>query len=744
MTEKDFCVSGKTLRLSAFADGIVRVRVSDTFAPTYFERYGIYEKPDETVGEVTENGVRAGALTVSVSGETLTFGDGRFTRIISFSQDKLSEKSAYFDEKLCGFRPERKKIVGDETADDAVQYIDFVKDPKYITVQTEGEHFYGLGESNVDRIVLNGKTYLNRIVYTKSEIVIPFLMTKAGYGILCNSSIWHGVDVCDADENEICWFLPDGDLDFFLFAGDSLKTLLGQLTKVVGKPMVLPKWGYGLTFIDQFNADQFEVMRNASTFREKNIPCDTFSLEPGWMAKRYDFSTEKKWNTDRFYICDWMRRTEEEFTAHTPRERLFTTALRRYGFKLMLWLCCRYDFTANQENRAGNPTDFGFEPWFKHLKAFVCDGAAGFKMDPCKVVDTATETRVYANGAGEPEMHSLQNTLYGKEMYEGYSEYTGLRPMHHMSGGYTGMSRYSATTTGDSGGKHKTLVWILNSGLSGMSNITCDMDIFAKHTIHYCFFTAWCQLNSWSGYSHPWWAGKELEAVFTDYDRLRYHILPYIYSAAINSHLTGVPVVRAMPLEFEDENLQNATCEYLFGDSYLVGSFSDTIILPKGETWIDAWTGKVLAGGQEIKVEVPENRGGPLYIRGGAIIPTQADKQFTDCTDDERLTLEIYPVDGVVRSYTLYEDDGVTQKYLAGERAETVFTLRTEAGKATLSVGERTGHFDGMKEHRSYDVKAFWPEKPGQVCVDGKKVEFAWENGFVTFSMNEGKEAVII
>ncbi|MBQ0010819.1 MAG: hypothetical protein KBS76_06950, partial [Ruminococcus sp.] len=188
MTEKDFQVSGKTLRLSAFADGIVRVRVSDTFAPTYFERYGIYEKPDETVGEMTENGVRAGALTVSVSGETLTFGDGRFTRTVSFSQDKLSEKSAYFDEKLCGFRPERKKIVGDETADDAVQYIDFVKDPKYITVLTEGERFYGLGESNTDRIVLNGKTYLNRIVYTKSEIVIPFLMTKVGYGILCNSS----------------------------------------------------------------------------------------------------------------------------------------------------------------------------------------------------------------------------------------------------------------------------------------------------------------------------------------------------------------------------------------------------------------------------------------------------------------------------------------------------------------------------------------------------------------------------
>ena len=95
-----------------------------------------------------------------------------------------------------------------------------------------------------------------------------------------------------------------------------------------------------------------------------------FSLEPGWMAKKYDFSIDKKWNTDRFYICDWMRGGKK------PRPYEFTQALLRYGFKLQLWLCCQHDFTAYEEKLAGNDADFGISEWFEHLEKFCFDGAA--------------------------------------------------------------------------------------------------------------------------------------------------------------------------------------------------------------------------------------------------------------------------------------------------------------------------------------------------------------------------------
>ena len=743
MKEFTYKLNGLTLSLGAYAENVVRVRLYSEKRETLFERYKIFTPPEEEAGVCLENGIKCGNLSVTLTEGGVVFETPKVKRRISFVNDKLSEKRAFFDAKTSNFHPERKQIVGDETNTEQVAS-DFIRDPKYFTLETKGESFYGLGESNVDRLILNDRTYLMRVLYTKSEIVIPYVMSKAGYAISCNTTFWHAVDVCQNDPRELCWYLPDGDIDFFIYAGDTLKSLLERFTYVTGRCMVLPKWGYGLMFIDQYNADQFEVMRNAATFREKKIPCDSFSLEPGWMAKRYDFSVEKKWNTDRFYICDWMRRTEDEFTAHTPYQRMFTTALGRYGFKLLLWLCCKYDFTANQENRAGNETDFGFEPWFKHLKTFVCDGASGFKMDPCKVIDSANEDRVYANGRGEAEMHSLQTTLYGKEMYEGYSEYTHLRPMHHISGGYTSIQKYSACTTGDSGGRYKTLVWILNSGLSGVSNITCDMDIFSKETIHYCFFSAWCELDSWSGYSHPWWAGDENEKLFTYYDRLRYRILPYIYSAAINAHLSGTPIVRAMPLEFDEERLKDETHEYMFGDNLLVGSFSDKIYLPAGESWIDAWTDGIYDGGQELDVSVPEDRGGPLFIRNGAVIPTQAEKLFTDCRDDEYLTLKLYPAQDCDREYVLYEDDGKTQKYLDGEIARTNIRLSRRANRIQVDVSARLGSFEGMQPERKYRLKILTGKKPTAALVDSVPVGFEYDEYYTSLDMSMGRRAEII
>lgn len=742
MTQYETLINGTRLSLSVYAENVVRLRLGNTQAPTYFEKYGIFDGPDGYTGRQLENGVCAGALTVTCEGGLIKLKTGRVARVIDTDQSRRAEKTAFFRERLSDFRPERRQILGDEAVCEE-SHVDFIRQPAYLTVRTEGDRFYGLGESNVDQIRLNGKTYLQKVIYQRHEIAIPFIMSPAGYGISCNTTLWHGVDVGDEAPDRVCWYLPDGEPDFFLYAGDSLKAVLERFTYVTGRSMVLPKWAYGLMFVDQYNANQFDVMRDAAAFREKKVPCDSFSLEPGWMEKNYDFSTEKKWNTQRFYICDWMRTCPERYEDRRIANQTFVSALHRYGFKLMLWLCCRHDFTANQENRAGNPADFGIEPWAKHLRNFVCDGVNGFKMDPCRVIDSADENRVYANGRPEPEMHSLQVTLYGKEMYEGYSEYTHLRPMHHISGGYTAIQKYSACTTGDSGGRAKTLAWILNCGLSGVSNITCDMDIFAKHTIHYCFFTAWCQLNSWSGFCYPWWSGDENEALFIFYDRLRYHLLPYIYSAAINTHICGTPVDRAMPLEFDEEALSDLFTQYLFGDSYLVGCFSDTIRLPSGEKWINAWSEEVEEGGREVVIRVPENRGGALYIRNGAIVPTQKDKLFTDCKDDEQLTLEIYPAADCDRSYTFYEDDGMTQAYLKGDIAKTEMHLTRKGDTAVLTVGRRLGTFDGMCENRTYAVRAFTLTEPKQILIGGAEVPFRMDGKWACFEIGQAESVTI-
>lgn len=735
--EKEWVFGSGRVRITAYSNNAVRIRLSCDFRESLFDRYRLYRKPDADAGRLLENGIAAGDLSVTFSDGIFTFGTEKFERKIDVRCIGTETIKAYFNEALDGMRPPQKFIIG-EDAKRGFGVVDFQQNPKYAILSGIGnERFYGLGAANTDRIVLNGKTYLERVVYQSNEMPIPFLMTKAGYGILCNSTWWHGIDVCARNPHEICWYLPDGDLDFFLFTGNTLADILERFTWITGRPALLPKWAYGLAFIDQYTADQYEIMRNAATFREKKLPCDSISLEPGWMEKRYDFSVEKKWNRSRFLIEEWARSKEP---GHI-NPNFFTAALQRYGFKLHLWLCCEHDFTAEEERRIGNEVAPDIPDWFDHLKQFICDGASSFKLDPCHTVDNADERRTYANGKGEPEMHNLIQTLYVRDMYRGAAEYTGMRPMHHYCGGYTGTGAYTASSTGDNGGELQTLVWILSCGMSGISNLTCDMEVFQKRTLHYCFFTAWCQLNSWCGFAHPWWAGEEIEPIFAFYDRLRYRLLPYIYSTAITANLTGMPMCRAMPLMFEDEALQNAVCEYMFGENLLVGAFSDEIYLPEGTTWIDYWSGSVYEGGQTVKPEVPEDRGGFLFVRGGAIIPTDIPRQHTKQGDTENIILELYPYG--VSHYDFYEDDGISLDYESGKRTVTRISMEKKNGECEIVIGERKGEFAGIGK-RTYTIRLFAEKKPDKITVAGNPVNFTYEGRYAAFEMGSETESHVV
>lgn len=736
MMKFETAFEGKTLQLSVYAENIVRIRISSDFEPTLLERYKIYRKPDET-GEVLENGVRTGKLTVTYKDGKICFASDKFSRSIDLDNSKTAEVKAYMNERLNEFHDEHVVIIGSEDEEQLEAKIaEFQFDPKYITINTEDDLFYGLGESNTDRLILNGKTYRQRVVYTKYEIPVPYLMTPNGYGILANTSFWHGIDVCETKKDEIVWYLPQGDIDFMIFAGDDLRGLLERFTYLVGRPALLPKWAYGLTFIEHCQAREFDVLNDARLFRQYGLPCNAISLEPGWTKVRYDYSTNKIWNRDRFYVNDWAR-------SNKPNPSFFSSALKRYGFHLHGWMCCHFDFTANEERLLGNECAPEIPAFFDHLRQFCNDGMDSFKVDPNRMVDTSDETKIYANGRTEAEIHSLHQTLIVKEMYMGAKNHRGnVRPMHHYCGGFTGTNAYTATNTGDTGGGLNTLAWTLNTGLSGFSNVTCDMNIFDPKGIHYAFFTGWCQLNSWAGFEHPWWAGDENFEFFKFYDILRFALMPYIYTHSIEANVTGTPICRALPLMFKDEAAKNLINEFMFGDYLLVGAFSDKIYLPEGYTWYDAWTGKVYEGGQEITPVIPENRGGYLFIRSGAIIPTEAPKQFEDNVNTPNLILNLYP--SGKSTYTMYEDDGVTFDYEQGERAATLFTMDDNGTGCTITIGERVGSFKGMTENRTYSANVRLAAAPASVKVDGADVAFTYADNFAKFEIGAGKIVEIV
>jgi alpha-glucosidase (family GH31 glycosyl hydrolase) len=406
-------------------------------------------------------------------------------------------------------------------------------------------------------------------------------------------------------------------------------------------------------------------------------------------------------------------------------------------------MCCHFDFTANEERLLGNECAPEIPAFFDHLRQFCNDGMDSFKVDPNRMVDTSDETKIYANGRTEAEMHSLHQTLLVKEMYMGAKNQRGnVRPMHHYCGGFTGTNAYTATNTGDTGGGLNTLAWTLNTGLSGFSNVTCDMNIFDPKGIHYAFFTGWCQLNSWAGFEHPWWAGDKNFEFFKFYDIMRFALMPYIYTHSIEANNTGTPICRALPLMYKEDAAKNLINEFMFGDYLLVGAFSDKIYLPEGYTWYDAWTGKVYEGGQEITPVIPEDRGGMLFIRSGAIIPTEAPKQFEDNINTPNLILNLYP--SGKSEYTMYEDDGVTFDYEQGERVATHFEMADNGAGCTITIADRVGSFKGMTENRTYSANVRLNAAPASVKVDGADVAFTYADNFAKFEIGAGKVVEIV
>ncbi len=708
-------VSGSILRVSALTPHVFRVRLrpDHRFVEPGLVRYGIVRQDQTAVAvSVTET---AEAVTFATGAASLTVcrADGRVTFAEASGRCLLREAEAPVSDPATGFRAS--------------------------FALADGERLYGLGDTTRDR--LNKRGHLTSMVLRNvaAYAPIPFLMSTGGWGLFLNTTWFHEVDAGARQADRLVYTSQGGDLDYYLIAGDSLPLLLDRYTQLTGRPALLPQFGYGLTWVcDERGVRARDVLYEAYEFRRQGIPLDTIGLEPDWMNQHYDFSVNKEWSRERFHQPEWM-----------PHERKggFCAALANMGFKLSLWLCCDYDLSDHEERQlraapaddaAPAPAEDRYdediirdphffptyqdritklgEPWFEHLKKFVDNGAAAFKMDGANQVCFHPDRR-WRNGMADEEMHNLYPVLLAKQMSQGFSEHTGRRAMIYTAGGYAGVQQYAATWAGDTGGDAKPLVSLLNHGLSGHSNTSCDMQVWNKPGIHFGFLQPWSQILSWHMYNQPWFLPPDIYAVFKDYARLRYRLLPYLYSAAHQAARTGLPIMRAMPLVCPDDpRCDELLLQYLLGDSLLTCAFTESIHLPAGR-WIDYWTGEVHEGPKDLAYVPPENRGGPLFVKAGAIIPMWDDVDYVGQRPADRMHLDIWP-HGTSR-FTLTEDDGLTDGYLRGEVAETEIVCEETGGATVVTIGPRRGAYAGMVTQRNWAVCAHWGDRTAMATATG-------------------------
>lgn len=624
----------------------------------------------------------------------------------------------------------------------------------------DDDRVFGLGDASRESIDRRGCVIETWVRNVTSYAPVPFVVSTGGWGLYVNTTQQVRFDVAASTPGQLA--VDGADVgDIVLFAGD-IGDVLRQFSALVGRPALLPRWAYGLMFVCNEQNDARAVLDDAREFRNRGIPCDAVGLEPGWMATNYDYSVDKQWHPDRFYLPPWM--IEPDADGRRPGlVHTFLGALDRLEYRLSLWLCCDYDLSYEAERRALRPVGTAAmddntpvldaadverdrrlqrpvlmdkltrpeEPWFEHLKPFVDLGASAFKLDGANQVMVHPD-RAWANGMADAEMHNLYPALLSQQMAEGFAEHTGRRPMVYSACGYTGSARYAATWAGDTGGGAGPLVSLINHGLSGHSNTSCDMDVFTVEGIHFGFLQPWSQLSSWAYWRQPWYLGTELEKVFRDYATLRQRLVPYLYSMAHVAHLTGIPVLRGMPLaapglEIDDGRARH---QYLLGDALLVGAFTSQVVLPAGE-WTDFWTGATVVGGVVTDAGLPAGRGGPLFARAGSIIPLAPTGTPAGVVPE---TIEWLVHPGADGTFTLYEDDGLSLAHDAGAVATTSARTTTRPGQVTVTIEARTGTYDGMATRRDHRVRLRLAEVVG-VTVDGTPVPYECTDGLVSVAV---------
>ena len=636
------------------------------------------------------------------------------------------------------------------------------------------ERLFGLGDANRDSVMIRGKTLNIWVANVASYGPMPVLVSSDGWAIIVNSSYYQKFDIADSDKDAVIISVAGGTADFYILSAHTMLDLVQAITDVTGKPIMLPAFGYGLTFVEtERTINARKVLDDIRMMRDRGIPCDVFGLEPAWMENYYDTTTEKSWSKERFWMPHWL-------PENTASHRTFLGPMRFMGMQLSLWLCEEYDLFYEEDRQAeaaesssenaqtGEQDEEAFrknvdfadaniqgvavtdsvtkvdEPWFEHLKKFVDNGAACFKLDGCAQIVPHPQ-RLWAKKYFDSEVHNVYPVVLAKQMKNGFSEYTDRRSLIYTSGAHLGTQQYAATWAGDTGGGPRTLVACLNYAMCGHTNTTCDMDIMDVKAIHYAFLSTWTQICSWAYYFHPWFLPTEVEKTIQRYSILRSSLFPYIYAMAHKASVTGIPVMRPLPMLYEGtdryDDVHNA---YMLGESLYVGAFDMNLKLPEGE-WIDYFTGEIYEG--DVAYEVPNGYAGALLVKKGSILATMQPQQYI-LEKEHDYVIRVYG--GADASFELYEDDAFTYDYEKGGYATTRFEWQEQ--NSTLAVYRRTGSFvgredngydilnssapkiDGIRPVRDMQVRVYG-QPPKAIQLNGKDVAFTLGEGYAEFTV---------
>ena len=574
------------------------------------------------------------------------------------------------------------------------------------------------------------------------------------------------------------WSEFEPQVDFYFMAGETYDEVISGYRTLTGKASLYPKWSLGFWQSRERYTTQDELVSTLAEMRRRGIPVD--NIVQDWM-----YWKEDQWGSHEF----------DETRFPDPEKMLDDVHAMHGRFMISVWPKFYTNTEHYKELKAAgyaytHAEDTAIVDWLGHGQSFYDAYSEGGRKMFWRQMDETLYSRygkkidAWWMDASEPNLRDclpmdylkwlLTPTAMGPstEYLNAYSLvnadaiYNGQRAVDPdkrvfllTRNGFAGLQRYStASWSGDIGTSwydmRMQMAAGLNYSMAGLPMWGMDIGGFSVMNKFHNPANAdeWQELQTrWHQFgtfvplfrTHGQYPRRELwniapegsqayESILS-YMKLRYNLMPYLYSLAGAVHFEDYTMMRGLPMDFPgDPKVRDLSDQWMFGPAlmpcpvYEYKARSREVYFPEGG-WYDFYTGAYIAGGQTLTADAPYERI-PLYVRAGSIIPFGPDMQWSDEKPADNIRLYVYA--GRDADFTLYEDDGVTYGYEKG--AYATIPIHWDDASRTLTIGARKGSFPGMLEERTFTVVVVDPAHPAgfvpdafgtEVLYDGKSLQ---------------------
>lgn len=564
------------------------------------------------------------------------------------------------------------------------------------------------------------------------------------------------------DGEQLSWWGQMQDMiDYYFIYGKDMDDIIAGYRTLTGKAPIMPNWAMGYWQSREKYNTRDEVLGTVSEFRKRNIPIDNVVID--WLHWKQDSWGSHEFDKERFPDPKGMVDSIHDMNAHVMVSvwpKFYVTTDHYKEFDKNGWM---YQGAVRDSIRdwvgpgylgsfydAYNP-DARKLFWGQMNDHYMPLGIDAWWMDAsepnvrdCIDIEYRKDLMNPTYAGPADKYFNAYALMNAEAIYDGQR---GVDPDKRVflltRSGFSGQQRYStATWSGDIGTRWEDMEAQIAAGLnfamSGVPYWTMDIggfcveDRYVKGAAKYLeageenddlkewreLNTRWYQFGAFAPLfrAHGQWPFREVYNIAPEdhpaynsivkYTKLRYNLMPYIYSLAGKTYFDDYTIMRPMVMDFTaDLNTRNLKDQYMFGPAFLVapvykyGARDREVYFPAGETWYDFYTGKAIKGGQTLKVDAPYETM-PLFVRGGSIVPAGGDIQYAAQKSDEPVTIVIYG--GRDGDFTIYEDEGTNYNYEKGAFSK----IRLEYNDKTneLTITDREGSFPGMQSDRKFNI----------------------------------------